>query len=261
MSDPAYKTPETLLNDPDSMRDALADRIKHQAIHLRDSEASKREQWAAIGADLLMARESMLSTNEFGVWIEGSGIKELPGLQTASARSDVIWLAEYPGKADKIEASISAPRTIRHKWRLLFSSSCVIEADALIAMEATEVPDVEAAADGVAATTGSTQKEAFDEITRLIAVSEDTSGVDIENSIAKALPKLKKALQAAADAGVTHSMLCINAGAVWGGFFSWSHQPAPSNVQESMLATVGTAKDEGLSFKDFISLAGEAFTA
>lgn len=256
-----YSAPETLHNDPDAMRSALAQRIKAQAAFLRDSEVSKRSQWAAIGADLLTAREACLSTQEFGAWIHASGIGAMPGLDTAASRSDVIWLAEYPDRAAKIDESISGPRYIRQKWRSLFATSCQVEADALAILDAVEDPDVEAAADGVAEKTGCTQADAFAEIKRLIEIAQDEGEPDIAASVAKALPKLKKALQAAADAGVTHDMLCINAGGVWGGFFSWSHKPAPSNAQEAMGVAASTAKDEGLSFKDFISMAGEVFTA
>jgi hypothetical protein len=254
------KTPETLHNDPEAMRGALAERIKAQAMHLRDSETAKRAQWAAIGADLLTARESTLSTNEFGAWIIASGIATVPGLETASARSDVIWLAEFPDRAAKVEETFSNPRTIRQRWRIMFASLCQTEADALVALEANEDPDIEAAADGVAEKTACTQADAFAEIKRLVEIGLDDS-TDIEASIAKAIPKLKKALQAAADAGVTHEMLCANAGAVWGGFFGWSHTPWPTNAAEALALAKALANDEGMSFKDFISAAGEVFTA
>lgn len=258
---PPEEAPETLHNDPDAMRNALAERIKSQAIFLRDTEVSKRSHWAAIGADLLTARESSLSTLEFGAWILESGIASMPGLDSSAARSDVIWLAEYPDRAVKIDEAISNPRYIRQKWRHLFASSCSIEADALSILDSVDDPDIEAAADGVAENTGATQADAFAEIKRLIEIAQDEGEPDIAASVAKAIPKLKKALQAAADAGVTHDMLCVNAGGVWGGFFAWSHQPAPTTVPEALHLAVALANDESLSFKDFISAAGEAFTA
>jgi hypothetical protein len=252
-------SPETLHNDPDAMRMALADRIKAQAMHLRDSESAKRAQWAAIGADLLSARESTLSKLQFGAWIAASGIGEVPGLDTASARSDVIWLAEFPDRAIKVDEALSNPRTIRQKWRIMFASLCQTEADALVALEAVDVPDIEAAADGVVEKTAAKHADAYSEIKRLVDLETDDEP-DIEASVAKAIPKLKKALQAAADAGVTHDMLCVNAGGVWGGFFGWSHQPWPTNAAEALTLAQTLAKDEGMSFKDFISVAGEAFT-
>jgi hypothetical protein len=252
--------PETLHNDPDAMRSALAERIKSQAIFLRDSEVSKRSHWAAIGADLLIARESSLSNQDFGAWILASGISKMPGLDTAAARSDVIWLAEYPDRAAKIGEETSGPRHIRQKWRALFASSCQVEADALAILDSVDDPDIEAAADGVAEKTGCTQVDAFAEIKRLIEIAQDEGEPDIAASVAKALPKLKKALQAAADAGITHDMLCTNAGGVWGGFFAWSHQPPPSTMAEALHLAKALANDEGVSFKDFISAAGEVFT-
>lgn len=253
--------PQAVLhNDPETMRDSIFERIKTQAMYLRDNEAGKRAHWAAIGADLLMARESTLSTAEFGNWIAKSGLAELPGLETAPQRSDAIWLAEHPSRADFIDESISTPRYIRQKWRNLFGSLCETEADALSILDAVDVPDIEAAADAVVEKTGADRGEAYEEIKRRIDLAADDEG-SLEVSVAKAIPKLKKALQAAADAGVTHDMLCAAAGGVWGGFFAWSHQPAPSNAQEAMGAAAATAKDEALSFKDFISMAGEVFSA
>lgn len=90
---------------------------------LARAAADDRVVWTTVGKALLEAREQFPNPVQFGMWIKAEEIDKIPGLATASSRSDCIWLAERPLCASLISVEITNPRGVRQAWRKLLVAS------------------------------------------------------------------------------------------------------------------------------------------
>ena len=98
--------------------------IKSAMQELLARGKDERAGWVAVGEALLEARGQFPDAPlHFGAWIKGEGISSIPGLATASSRSDCIWMAEFPLCAALVPVAISNPRAVRAAWRLLLVKS------------------------------------------------------------------------------------------------------------------------------------------
>lgn len=201
--------------------DEIAKKVASITKRLEIETVTSRSRWLQVGELLLQARNAKFSTVEFGQWVKASGVSKLPGLTTASARSDVIWCAEFPKRVSSIpEDEANHPRTIRATWRRTFAAACRNEAETLISLEATEIPDIEAAADAVALKYGGDSAEAFGAIQSMIEA--EVSGEAAQEALEKAHEKLQKAMQEACNAGLQVDSVCISVGTIWGGVVTWA---------------------------------------
>jgi hypothetical protein len=202
----------------------IAEEIKSLVVAAEAAPGETRKRWLRVSELLVKARDASSTTAQFGKWVKACGIGLLPGLETNSARSDAIWVAEHLDRAATVPETAISPRTIRHVWRRDFMARCKNEAEALVSLEATDPPDVEEAAAQIAKKTHGDAGEAYEAIQKMIE-AEVSGSAEVE-ARAKTIKSLQKALENACNAGLPPVELCEMAQHVWGGHFTFTTQPS-----------------------------------